>query len=203
MFRPWSGAEDRLLALTPLGDVPSGKHADEPRAPMSIRSIRQYRTTGLGTSSGKSNYTGEVRKMFSNSVIETGVLRVAGWRRVMWGILGSITQRIAPRPANVGSRDGTVGHYSRQLLKIRDAYSVAAWTGLYGHMYTGDYASAHGRYGSCKCLTSTAYKINCSRFTRDHSCVRGRYVRDTRKLFVCRQGKVGSCMLGLRYMTTI
>ena len=77
-----------MLALTPIGDVPSGRHADEPLAPMSIRSMRQYRTTGHGTSSGKSNYAGEARKIFSNSVIEIGVLRVTGWRvysYVSWG----------------------------------------------------------------------------------------------------------------------
>ena len=62
MFRPWSRAEDRFLALKPLGDVPFGKHADEPRAPLSIRSMRQYRTTGRGTGSRKSNYAGEARK---------------------------------------------------------------------------------------------------------------------------------------------
>ena len=93
--------------------------------------------------------------------------------------------------ANEGSRDGTVGHHSGQLLKIRDAYSVAAWTGLYGHMYTGDYARAHGRYGSCKCLTSAAYKINCSRFTRDHSRVRGRFGRDTRNLLFASRVRLG------------
>ena len=91
----------------------------------------------------------------------------------MWGILGTITQRTAPLPANVGSRNRTLGHHSGQLLKIRDSYSVAAWTDLYGHTYTGDYASAHGQYESGKCLTSTAYKINCGHFTRDHSFVRG------------------------------
>ena len=69
-----------MLALTPLGDVPSGKHADEPRAPRSIRSMRRYRTTGRGTGSRKSNYAGEARKILSSSVIETGVLRVTGWR---------------------------------------------------------------------------------------------------------------------------
>ena len=77
-----------ILALTPLGDVPLGRHADEPLAPISIRSMRQYRTTGHGTGSRKSNYAGEARKIFSNSVIETGVLRVAGWRvcsYVSWG----------------------------------------------------------------------------------------------------------------------
>ena len=69
-----------MLALTPLGDVPSGRHADETLAPMSIRSMCQYRSTGHGIGSVKSNYAGEGRKVFSNSVIETGVLRVAGWR---------------------------------------------------------------------------------------------------------------------------
>ena len=70
-----------------------------------------------------------------------------------------------------------LGYHSGQLLEIRDAYSIAAWTSLYGRMYTWDYASAHGRYESCKHLTSTAYKINYSPFTRDHSFVRGRHVR--------------------------
>ena len=69
-----------IASVNATRGVPSGKHADEPRAPMSIRSIRQYRTTGHGTGSGKSNYAGEAHKLFSNSVIETGILRVAGWR---------------------------------------------------------------------------------------------------------------------------
>ena len=74
-IHPWSRAGNRLQALTPLGDVPSGRHAGESLAPISIRSIRQYRTTGHGTDSGKFIYAGEARKIFSNSVIETGVLR--------------------------------------------------------------------------------------------------------------------------------
>ena len=74
-IRPWSRAGNRLLALAPLGDVPSGRHAGESLAPISIRSICQYRTNGHGTDSGKFIYAGEARKIFSNSVIETGVLR--------------------------------------------------------------------------------------------------------------------------------
>ena len=40
--------------------------------------MRQYRTTGYGTDSWKFNYAGEARKILSNSVIETEVLRVLG-----------------------------------------------------------------------------------------------------------------------------
>ena len=60
-------------------DVLSRRHAGEPLALMSIRSMLQYRTTGHGTGFGKFNYAGEARKIVSDSVIETGVLRVAGW----------------------------------------------------------------------------------------------------------------------------
>ena len=40
--------------------------------------MRHYCTTGHGTGSGKFDYTGEARKIFSNSVIKTEVLMVLG-----------------------------------------------------------------------------------------------------------------------------
>ena len=70
----------------------------------------------------------------------------------MCDILGTSMLLIALLPANVGSWNCILGYYSEKLRKIKDAYLVAAWTGLYSHMYRGDYASAQGRYESCKCF---------------------------------------------------
>ena len=59
------------------GQVIYGSNSCHPRQAVPI-CMCQYRTTGYGTGSGKFNYASEARKILSNSVIETGVLRVLG-----------------------------------------------------------------------------------------------------------------------------
>ena len=68
---------------------------------------------------------------------------------VIEGVLGISTGFTALLPANVVLRKCMLGFHFGQLLKIRDAYSVAAWTDLYGHTYRMDYSSALGRYEGC------------------------------------------------------
>ena len=109
--------------------------------------------------------------------------------------MGASTRLIALLLANVGSRNCTFRSSLWAVPKDLNAYSVAAWMGLYGQMYTWYYRSTHGRDESCKRLTSTAYKINYSPFTRDHSSVRGRYARYKRVSFIT--GRVGVCIFTL------
>ena len=53
--------------------------------------MRHCRATGHGTDSGKFNYGGEAHKIFLNSIIETGVLRVlGGWSVHMFFCIGVI-----------------------------------------------------------------------------------------------------------------
>ena len=54
---------------------------------------------------------------------------------VTGGVLGTSTRFTTRLPANVGPRNCMQGYHSGQLLKIRDAYLVAAWMNLYDHIY--------------------------------------------------------------------